>query len=135
MDDANRCSKDTKVERKFRFLTPYPPLTEHAQLGSPRAFSGPKVPSKLGQNLLSDKAPVWLSVYITAARRFTDCRPRELAEVSGSAPLSRALDAQPAKHEYTSYADGPISPSHSMHSLYGPVKRSAMSDVVGPLCW
>ena len=58
-----------------------------------------------------------------------------LAEVSGSAPLSRALDVQPAMHEYTSSADGPISPSHSMHSLYGPVKRSAMSDVVGPLCW
>ena len=30
---------------------------------------------------------------------------------------------------------GDISPSHSMHSLDGPVKRSAMSDVVGPLCW
>ena len=77
---------------------------------------------------------------------FTDSRPRELAEVSGSAvlraPLSSggggaalALDVQPVKHEYTLSADGPISPSHCMHSLDGPVKRSAMSDVVGPLCW
>ena len=104
-------------------------------IGSPRAFLGPKVPSITSEKILSDKASVCLSVDITAVRGFTDCRPRELAEVSGSAPLSRALDAQPAKHEYTSYADGPISPSHSMHSLDGPVKRSAKSDVVGPLCW
>ena len=116
-------------------LTPFPPYPGGARIGSSRAFSEPKVPSKPSENLLSDKASVCLSVDITAARGFTDCRPHELAEVSGSAPLSRALDAQPAKHEYTSYADGPISPSHSMHSLDGPVKRSAKSDVVGPLCW
>ena len=82
-----------------------------------------------------DKAPSGAPEDITAAAGFTDCRARELSEVLHFGALSRALDAQPANHEYTSYADGPISPSHSMHSLDGPVKRSAKSDVVGPLCW
>ena len=72
---------------------------------------------------------------ITAAARFTHCCAHELSEVHHFGALSRALDVEPVKREHTSSADGPISPSHSMHSLDGPVKRSAMSDVVGPLCW
>ena len=102
-------------------LTLFPSYPRGAGIGPSRAFSGPKVPFINSEKLLSDKASVCLSVDITAVRGFTDCRPRELAEVSGSAPLSRALDVQPAKHEHASSADGPISPSHSMHSLYGPV--------------
>ena len=103
--------------------------------GTFAGFYGPKIPFRSSEKLLSFKAPSGALEDITAAAGFTDCRARELSEVLHFGALSRALDAQPANHEYTSYADGPISPSHSMHSLDGPVKRSAKSDVVGPLCW
>ena len=98
-------------------------------------FYGPKIPFISSEKLLSYKAASGAPEDITPAAGFTDCRARELSEVLHFGALSRALDAQPANHEYTSYADGPVSPSHSMHSLDGPVKRSAKSDVVGPLCW
>ena len=103
--------------------------------GTFAGFYGPKIPFRSSEKLLSFKAPSGAPEDITAAAGFTDCRARELSEVLHFGALSRALDAQPANHEYTSYADGRISPSHSMHSLDGPVKRSAKSDVVGPLCW
>ena len=95
-----------------------------ANAGHSRAFYGHKIPFISSEKLLSYKAASGAPEDITAAAGFTDCRARELSEVLHFGALSRALDAQPANHEYTSYADGPVSPSHSMHSLDGPVKLS-----------
>ena len=56
----------------------------------------------------------YIGLYTFGLPKFTDCHARKLSEVLHFGALSRAPDAQPAKYEYTSYADGPISPSHSI---------------------